>query len=303
MFRRATGCGPTGRRVASALLASALMTAAAAVAARAGGADDVRERATPVPTPIPTPTPPRAADPADAASRLLAAYPDHLSAVEGSTLVWRDGSRTAYDDGRGEKSFSDWLADPDVEDMLRLPYPAGAPATPPAAGHDPGRARNAEFFRRIYGDCRTGGVAGDLVDVVWLPKKYGKPVKVTRINGVAERLAAVSRELDALPARFDRYLYPVAGTFACRDIAGTMQPSAHGYGIAIDIALARSDYWRWSRSASDGAPLYRNRIPLEIVAVFERHGFIWGGRWHHHDTMHFEFRPELLTPSPLPDVK
>lgn len=37
-----------------------------------------------------------------------------------------------------------------------------------------------------------------------------------------------------------------------------------------------------------------NRIPPEIVAVFERHGFIWGGRWRHFDTMHFEYRPELL---------
>jgi hypothetical protein len=28
--------------------------------------------------------------------------------------------------------------------------------------------------------------------------------------------------------------------------------------------------------------------------VFEQHGFIWGGRWAHYDTMHFEYRPELL---------
>src|SRR5690242_16362928 len=27
---------------------------------------------------------------------------------------------------------------------------------------------------------------------------------------------------------------------------------------------------------------------------FEQHGFIWGGRWAHYDTMHFEYRPELL---------
>ncbi|MBL8567344.1 MAG: M15 family metallopeptidase [Hyphomicrobiaceae bacterium] len=231
-----------------------------------------------------------------AAKRLLAAYPEHLAAVEGASLVWHDGSRTAYDDGRGTKQFEEWLAAPDVEDMLEQPYPAGTAATPPPAGHDPGRARNAEFFRRIYGDCRKGGVERELVDVVWLPRKFGRPVKVTRINGVAERLAAVSRELDALPERFNRYLKPPAGTFVCRDIAGTTQPSAHGYGIAIDIALSQSDYWRWSKPGPDGAPIYRNRVPLEIVEVFERHGFIWGGRWHHYDTMHFEYRPELLPP-------
>ena len=33
----------------------------------------------------------------------------------------------------------------------------------------------------------------------------------------------------------------------------------------------------------------------EIVDIFERHGFIWGGKWYHYDTMHFEHRPELLS--------
>jgi hypothetical protein len=28
--------------------------------------------------------------------------------------------------------------------------------------------------------------------------------------------------------------------------------------------------------------------------IFEKHGFIWGGKWYHYDTMHFEYRPELL---------
>jgi peptidoglycan LD-endopeptidase CwlK len=39
---------------------------------------------------------------------------------------------------------------------------------------------------------------------------------------------------------------------------------------------------------------YVNHIPKEIVKVFEKHGFIWGGRWYHYDTMHFEYRPELI---------
>jgi len=33
---------------------------------------------------------------------------------------------------------------------------------------------------------------------------------------------------------------------------------------------------------------------LEIVDIFERHGFIWGGKWYHFDTLHFEYRPEIL---------
>ena len=26
----------------------------------------------------------------------------------------------------------------------------------------------------------------------------------------------------------------------------------------------------------------------------ERRGFIWGGKWYHHGTVHFAYRPELL---------
>jgi len=31
-----------------------------------------------------------------------------------------------------------------------------------------------------------------------------------------------------------------------------------------------------------------------LIAIFEDHGFIWGGQWYHYDTMHFEYRPELI---------
>ena len=55
-----------------------------------------------------------------------------------------------------------------------------------------------------------------------------------------------------------------------------------------------ADYWRWSKPDKTGRYRYRNRVPLEIVELFERHGFIWGGKWYHYDTMHFEYRPELL---------
>lgn len=39
---------------------------------------------------------------------------------------------------------------------------------------------------------------------------------------------------------------------------------------------------------------YPNQIPWPIILIFEKYGFIWGGKWHHYDTMHFEYRPELF---------
>lgn len=226
--------------------------------------------------------------------KLIAAYPDFLERVEGNALVWKDGTRMAIDDQKGAKDFAALLEHPDLKDMFYAHYPAGAPAKPPAVDSDPGRVRHEPFFHKMYGDCRKGEVQAKLVDVVWLPRKWGKTLRVSSVNGVATRLAAVSRELDELPARFELFLKPAAGTFNCRPIAGTNCVSAHGHGIAIDIATAHAHYWRWSKPDAAGRPVYRNEIPPEIVAVFEKHGFIWGGRWYHFDTMHFEYRPELL---------
>lgn len=226
--------------------------------------------------------------------RLAAAYPGAIDRVDGNALVWKDGTRMTIDDGRGPKPHEEMLATADLKDMFLQAYSAGTPEKLPPLNFDPGRARNAAFFDKLYGDCRKGEVAGNLVDVVWLPRKWGRTVKATKLNGVAEKLAAVSKELDALPARFDPYLFPSAGTYNCREIAGTTRVSAHGHGIAIDIATERSDYWRWAGAKAGGAIPYRNRVPMEIVEIFERHGFIWGGKWYHYDTMHFEYRPELI---------
>lgn len=228
--------------------------------------------------------------------RLVAAYPDFLDRIEGNALVWKDGTRMTIDDQKGAKDFAVLLENPDIKDMFYARYPAGAPAAAPAINSDPGRVRYEPLFHKMYGDCRKGEVQAKLVDVVWLPRKWGKTLRVASINGVAARLAAVSRELDELPARFDAFLKPAAGTFNCRPIAGTDRLSAHGHGIAIDIATAHAHYWRWSKPDAAGRPVYRNEIPAEIVAIFEKHGFIWGGRWYHFDTMHFEYRPELLPP-------
>lgn len=234
-------------------------------------------------------------DSAEIARRLMAGYPGIVKGIDGNSVIFADGTTLPLDDGSGEKPFDAWLAKPDIQDMFRLAYPASAAASAPARDFDPGRARNVAFFSKIYGDCRERGVMRrKLVNVTWLPKKYGRAIKVTSINGVAEKLRAVSAELDKLPARFDRFLFPIGGTYVCRMIAGTTSPSAHGYGIAIDIAVKHSHYWRWPKVPTGGDIAYRNTIPMEIVNVFEKHGFIWGGRWYHHDTMHFEYRPELL---------
>jgi hypothetical protein len=120
-------------------------------------------------------------------------------------------------------------------------------------------------------------------------------IKVTELNGVADQLARVSSEIDNLPDEMKKAAYPIAGVFSCRPVADTGKMSMHSYAAAIDLNLAYADYWIWQSKGGKQKIRYRNRMPREIVEIFERHGFIWGGRWYHFDTMHFEYRPELLT--------
>ena len=223
---------------------------------------------------------------------LVAAYPDWLAGHDADALRWRDGTVMPASDGVKAKTFAELLQHASIVDMFRIPYPRGPLDKPPAVDADPGRFRNTAFFTKMYGDCQKGEVTPHLVSLPWLPKTWDKSIRITSVNGVDAQLRAVSAEIDALPDKIKRAAYPTAGTYNCRAVADTGQPSPHSYGVAIDLNLAFSDYWYWR---PHGGPIaYRNRMPEEIVAIFEKHGFIWGGKWYHFDTMHFEYRPELL---------
>ena len=227
-----------------------------------------------------------------ALDKLVVAYSNVLAGHDAEVLRWRDGTAMPVSDGTDSKTFPELLRHASIIDQFRIPYPRGPLEKPPAVDADPGRFRNTAFFTKMYGDCKKGEVSPHLVSVVWLPKTWGKSIRVTSLNQVNEHLRAVSAEIDALPDKIKRAAYPIAGTYNCRAVADTGQPSPHGYGIAIDLNTAFSDYWYWRQHG--GRILYRNRMPQEIVTIFEKHGFIWGGKWYHFDTMHFEFRPELL---------
>jgi hypothetical protein len=220
---------------------------------------------------------------------LVRAYPNLLASHDGNGLVWKDGTHMAVSDGRNDKSFEEKLHDPSILDQLSIPYIKGPMVKPPGPQDDPGRFRNIAFFDKMYGDCTKGEVQKKLIKVAWLPKSASGFLPITTVNGVADKLRAVSDELDQLPPEIKKYAFPSAGTFNCRTVKDTGNRSAHAWGAAIDINTKFSDYWLWSKNGA-----YRNRIPFDIVDVFERHGFIWGGKWGHFDTMHFEYRPELL---------
>ena len=82
-----------------------------------------------------------------------------------------------------------------------------------------------------------------------------------------------------------------------RNIAGTNRRSNHSYGTAIDLLprdlKGRKTYWQWDIGDTTGFDTYY-MPPESVIKAFEEHGFIWGGKWDLIDTMHFEYRPEIL---------
>lgn len=231
------------------------------------------------------------ADPA--LDALVAAYPDHLKGYDDKDLIWTDGTRMPIRDGRSDKTFEQLLENPDIADQFAIPYPLGTDLKLPAVNEDPGRIRNEAFFLKMYGDCRKGEVSKRLKPVKWLPSRGGGTIMATSVNGIADKLAAVARDLEKLPAPMTKYLTPISGVYNCRAIAGTQRLSVHAFAAAIDLNAKYGDYWLWTKG-KNGKLVWKNRIPLTVVEIFERHGFIWGGKWYHFDTFHFEYRPEII---------
>ena len=237
-------------------------------------------------------------------SCFLTAYPGVVCAADASAISLCDGARIPWDDGR-DKSHEARLEAADPEDTVAMRYRAGRGYATPAPDFEPGRLRSDPLLAAMYGGSREA-VAARVTEVAWMPRSGGKPVRVTTVNGVAAALSRVSADLEReLPPELRALVAKTAGVFVWRTVRGSGRRSPHSYAIAIDVGVARSDYWDWHRPDADGRYRYKNRFPLEVVEIFERHGFIWGGKWYHFDTMHFEYRPELLVapcvdgPSPL----
>jgi len=225
--------------------------------------------------------------------RLVGSYPGKIDGYDNNFLILKNGMRFPISDGRFDKTFEELLENPDIDDMFYARYPEGETPAQPAKNVDPGRVRFEPLFVAMYGNCDKNEVAKNLRAVAWLPKHGRSSVMVTVVNGVADALEKVSRELDELPDDLIKYAMPTAGTYSCRNIAGSKMKSMHAFGAAIDINTRYANYWRWTKS-NRGQLRWLNHIPVQIVRIFEKHGFIWGGRWYHYDTMHFEYRPELL---------
>jgi hypothetical protein len=186
------------------------------------------------------------------------------------------------------------LIDATIGDQFVYTYPLGFTLEARRQPfHDPGRLRSDAFFRALYFDS-AAETRASLTAVRFEGARVATVFRVTQALCVHVQLDAALNEIEALGPAFDIYFTNPGGSFNWRMIAGTTRLSVHSFGIAVDLNTALGGYWRWSGAAEGEAAAYDNKIPEEIVRAFERYGFIWGGKWHHYDGMHFEYRPEMI---------
>jgi hypothetical protein len=225
-------------------------------------------------------------DPVEAA--LMQAYPG--LAVSGDALAV-GGATVALQPARGLTGTA-WLDSATVGDQFTETYPlAWDPTLRERPWADPGRARNAALFAALWGESESQ-VAAALVTVTYPPTDAA--FRVNQGHCLAVQLTAALAAIAAESPAHDRFLTGVGGGFNWRVIAGTDRLSSHSFGTAIDLNPDLGGYWRWSgRPEGDVGPI-TSQIPERLVAIMEAHGFIWGGKWHHYDGMHFEYRPDLI---------
>ncbi|MCL2233110.1 MAG: M15 family metallopeptidase [Treponema sp.] len=130
----------------------------------------------------------------------------------------------------------------------------------------------------------------------------GNPVTVH--HAIMEELALVERrilDLAETDTRVRAWVSNIDRVYGWhwRNVGGTQTRSFHAYGVAVDImprvSGGRPVYWRWAGPNWFNIPYERRyHPPNAVVEAFEAYGFVWGGKWSFFDTIHFEFRPEVI---------
>ncbi len=162
--------------------------------------------------------------------------------------------------------------------------------------------RHNGFLDALYGISDQSGAQRRMINLTFLGKRVRVHPYLQAPLARVEQGIARQAQIDPVVAQFVSNIHEVSGFF-WRTISGTAARSYHSYGSAVDLLFdsyaGKHVYWRWSqeRGVEDwwSIPLAeRWSPPLAIIDIFEREGFVWGGKWLLFDTLHFEYRPEIL---------
>jgi hypothetical protein len=247
---------------------------------------------------------------------LAAAYPDRIKEA-----AFRDGDWTAEIDGvrfyyAGGRLLPEELreAEEEYDPQPFYPYQTELPPWQDPGPEEEERFSASERQRRTNPPKRSQ----HFYDALWRAhsrEESYERVKTIRFLGrsvlvhytILEELVQVEELIlreagtDPLVREWMGSLETLSG-WNWRSIAETESRSFHAYGAAIDLLPASlrgmETYWLWTARENPRwwAVPYTKRLhpPDKVIRAFESCGFIWGGKWLFFDTMHFEYRPEIL---------
>jgi len=260
---------------------------------------------------------------AEQVTRALArAYPRQIQQVEFRNGDWAVLLRdTWYFYAEGRMLPENLTAK--ASDYNRLPFyslPAELPEWVRPNKEEEERFRNFANNRRqnrlrrpayFFDDLWQAGSRSESYDRVKTIRFLQHPVTVHYL--ILEHLSLVEMQITS-DARNDPQVQEWVNSisrlegWSWRDIAETQSRSYHSYGLAVDIIPKSYNgmeaYWLWTISRREdwwNIPYsQRYHPPQAVIAAFEKYGFIWGGKWSIFDTIHFEYRPEILILSGRP---
>ena len=158
------------------------------------------------------------------------------------------------------------------------------------------------FFDFLYSADSQRTIENHIVQVRFL----GNRTKIhERIKAPLARVEEKIQQLSKTDEEVESFVESIKSSDAYhwRIIAGTNRKSFHSYGIAVDV-LPRSlggkaIFWSWEKDRNPNGwmlvPLAKRGMPPQpVIKIFEREGFVWGGKWGIWDNMHFEYHPELI---------
>lgn len=99
------------------------------------------------------------------------------------------------------------------------------------------------------------------------------------VKAVFQDLASINFPINASETSCYTWRYMASGT-------GSL--SHHSYGVAIDLNATANPAVYWNKTPDPSNPYYNNE---NVVKIFKKHGFYWGGDWSpsYYDPMHFTY--------------
>lgn len=155
---------------------------------------------------------------------------------------------------------------------------------------DAGSVNSSERMKWLFpsGVPKTEGELKAYMTTISVPVINVDGKKSNRSLTVHKKLA---QEITAIFEEMVEMGFPVnsAGGYNYRNMAsGTGSLSHHAYGVAIDINASDNPAIYQSGSVDKNSPYYINS---NVVALWKKHGFYWGGDWSrdYYDPMHFTY--------------